>query len=158
MSLWEHALPAPGTPSKVPRAALLPWLARNVVWEKFGIDPCSSTLFLDRHSSGDRHPALPPENEGSGPSQPSIDSVSGGKGRGILGDKSLHILQTGAAQLLTSLVCWLSSSPAHRHPPHISAPFLTRAPCITLLPHQGLIQNTEWDTKTTPFGWKKYSG
>lgn len=45
-----------------------------------------------------------------------------------------------------------------RHPPHISAPFLTWDPRITLLPHQGLAQNTEWIAKRTPFEWKKYSG
>lgn len=82
-----------------------------------------------------------------------------GKEEAPLGTSPCTILQTDAATAAHS--CRLSPSPAHRHPPHISAPFLTWAPSITLLPHQGLAQNTEWGAKTTPFDvewWKKYSG
>lgn len=157
MSLWEHTLPASGTPNKALWAALFPQLARIQSGKHLALIPVPAHCFWT-DSSGDRYPALLPKNKGSGPSQPPMDSVCGRKGRGTSGDKSSYILRQLLPQLLTSLVCRLSLSPAHWHAPHISAPFLTRAPCITLWPHPGLTQNTEWDAKTAPFGWKKYPG
>lgn len=41
-----------------------PMAGQDAVWQKSGINPCSSTLLLARHSFGDRHPALSPKKRG----------------------------------------------------------------------------------------------
>lgn len=158
MSLWEHALPASGTSNKALWAALFPQLDRIQSGKHFASIPVPAHCFWTDTVLGTGTQLCPLKTRDLAQARHLWTLYKEGKEEAPLGTSSRTSCRQLLPQLLTSLVCRLSLSPAHWHAPHISAPFLTWAPCITLRPHPGLAQNTEWDAKTVPFGWKKYSG